>query len=548
MDKISFIPIGGIGDVTKNMYLYENDEGIIIVDCGLGFPDETMPGVDLLIPDIAYLKKTNKKILGMILTHGHEDHIGALPFALPKLPEFPIYGSKLTAALANEKLRDFQVKRNVQTVSFGDEVTLGNFKVTFIRVTHSILDAANLLIKTPIGNFYHASDFKFDFTPVDGRRSQLDKIAKAGSEGILCLFSDCLGSLREGHSPSEQMLYESFEDEFRKTRGKIFVTTYSSNISRLNQAIEVGLKLGRKICFIGRSLINAKEIGREMGYMTYPLTSEIKPFEIRKHKPSSLLIFVAGSQAQENSALVRIANDEDRDIKIQKGDTVIFSADPIPGNENSINGLIDVISKKGAKVVYSDITDEFHVSGHGYSSDLKLMISLTNPKYLLPISSDYKQMVGYKDIGLSMGYKEENILLIDSGQEVVFTIGSVNLGRKIEIANIFVDEVTHEKLEDYVLVDRLRISKEGIIVIISEIDSSTGQLVGKPDIIARGFIYDKKDEFSNRLASNMNKILGKKHERVTNWAYYRNIIKQRAEDYLFKEGREPLVIPIVLEV
>ena len=361
-------------------------------------------------------------------------------------------------------------------------------------------------------------------------------------------MSDCLGSLREGHSPSEMMLYQSFDDEFRKTKGKIFLTTYSSNISRLNQAIEVGMKLGRKVCFMGRSLVKAKDVGRKLGYMTFPETLEVKPSQINKLNPSNCLILVAGSQAQENSALVRIANNEDKDVKIDKNDTVIFSADPIPGNETNINSLIDTIAKRGAKVVYSDITDEFHVSGHGYSNDLKLMISLTNPKYLLPISSDYRQMVGYKNIAQSMGYDEKNILLVDSGQEIVFAKDNVSFGRKINIANIFVDEVTHEKLEDYVLVDRLRISKEGIIVIIAEIDSATGQLVEKPDIIARGFVYDKRVEFSNRLAENLSKIFAKKRERVTNWSYYRNIIKQKAEDYLFRERREPLVIPIVLEV
>jgi ribonuclease J len=308
MDGIRFIPIGGIGDVTKNMYLYETPDEILIVDCGIGFVTDEMPGVDLLIPDISYLRKTNKKIAGMVLSHGHEDHIGGLPFILPRLPDFPIYGSSLTAALSNAKLKDFRIPREVRSVDFSQDVQIGGFRISFIRMTHSILDAANLLIKTKNGTFYHGSDFKFDFTPVDGKPSELDKIACAGKDGITCLFSDCVGAERKGHTPSEMKLYESFEEEFRKTKGKIFVTTYSSNISRLNQAIEIGTKMGRKVLFMGRSLLNAREIGRSLGYMNYPSSIEIKPHEVRKYPPSKILILAAGSQAQEYSALSTYCN------------------------------------------------------------------------------------------------------------------------------------------------------------------------------------------------------------------------------------------------
>lgn len=548
MERISLIPIGGIGSVTKNMYLYEYGDEILIVDCGLGFVDETVPGVDLLLPDISYLKQTQKRIVGMVLTHGHEDHIGALPFILPHLPRFPVYGSTLTAALANEKLKDFGSSHQVVPVSFGEEIRLGSFSIYWIRVTHSILDTSHFFIRTPAGNFYHGSDFKFDFTPVDGKPSQIDSIVEKAQEGIVCLLSDCLGAEREGFSPSEMSIFESFEEEFRKTSGKIFVTTYSSNISRLNQAIEVGVRLGRKICFIGRSLLKARDVGKTLSYMKYPASDEIKPHEVSRYKPSQVLLLVAGSQAQEDSALVRIAQGEDRDVKIEKGDTVIFSADPIPGNEVSINSLIDTIAKAGAKVVYSAITDEFHVSGHGSQSDLKLMISLTRPSSLLPIGGTYKQMVSFADIARSMGYQDKDVILIDNGQEVIFERGTWRTGRKIHMAHVFVDEITGGEMEHYIIRDRMKIAKDGMIVIIVEVDSSNGHIVGRPDIISRGFVYPKESLFLKKLLLTLQASFKKSKDNPQNWVYYKKIIQQHAEELLWKEKRQPLVIPIVIEV
>jgi len=361
VNSVKIFPIGGVGNVTKNMYAYEYGNEILLVDCGLGFADETMPGVDLLIPDISYLKNTNKKIVGLVLTHGHEDHIGALPFVLPQLPKFPVYGTALTAALATEKLIDFGLQNKVLVVTPSEDIVLGSFNISYIHVTHSILDAAHIFIRTPVGNFYHGSDFKFDFTPVDGKPSDLAKIAKVASEGVLCLLEDCVGVERSGHSRSERMISDSFAEEFRKTKGRIFMTTYASNISRLNQALQEGIRLGRKICFVGRSLLKSRDIGRKLGYMDIPKGVEVKPSEAKRMKPSELLIILTGAQAQDTSALVRIANDEDENIRLSRGDTVIFSADPIPGNEVNINNLIDIIAKKGVKVVYSGLTDEFHL-------------------------------------------------------------------------------------------------------------------------------------------------------------------------------------------
>ena len=548
MDSLSFISLGGIGDVTKNMSVYQFGNEILLVDCGIGFVDESMPGVDLVIPNVSYLKQTNKKIVGMVLTHGHEDHIGALPFVLPLLPPFPIYASTLTAALANEKLKEFGEKNTVRTIKFEDTVKLGSFSVSFARVTHSIIDAANLLIRTPIGNFYHGSDFKFDFTPVDGRPSELRKIAKWGEEGILCTLSDCLGAERPGHSRSELNIEESFDDEVRKTRGKVFITTYSSNISRMNQAIEVARKYGRRVCFMGRSFLKARDVGRKLKYLDLSLKSEIRPQEVRRVPPNQVMLLTAGSQAQIDSALVRIAEDQDQDIRIQRGDTVIFSADPIPGNEASIHSLIDTISRKEASVVYSELTSEFHVSGHGSQNDLKLLLALTSPRFVIPIGGTYRQMIAYRDLAREMGYTDDRILFADGAKEVIFSESGVRFGKQINLPHVYVDQISGETVEKYIILDRQKIAEEGVIIVITEIDSQTGQLIGEPDAIMRGMTFPNKEVFLKKLSESLNKTFSARREPVRNWIYYRKTLQQRAEELLYHDRREPLVVPVVLEI
>lgn len=556
-DTVSFIPIGGVVDVTKNMYLYEYKDQILVVDCGLGFADETMLGVDLLLPDISYLLSSNKKIVGMVLTHGHEDHIGALPFILPQLSsagkisqDFQIYGSPLTAALANEKLKEFGVGTRVKTVNFEDsEKTLGDFKVSFIRVTHSIPDASNLFIKTPVGNFYHGSDFKFDLTPVDGKRAEFNKIVSAAEEGILCLMSDSLGSERPGYTLPEEAITESFEREMNNCRGKFIVTTYSSNISRLNQAIEVAKRNNRKVCFVGRSLMNAKDIAQELGYMNLSEGLEVSLNQLKNYKDRELLLFIAGSQGQENSALTRVANGEHREVKLSADDVVIFSADPIPGNEVAINSLIDSIAKKGVKVIYSQITDDFHVSGHGSSHDLMLMMSLTKSQKVLPIGGTYRQMVAYKNIAQKMGYKKEDILIIEDGQEVIFSKEGVTYGKKLDAKNVYVDEVTGEEVEHFILRDRQKLSESGVIIVLAQIDSMNGQIIGSPDVIARGFVTPDSKMLSNKITQALRISLENKKGKVTNWFYVRKLIGDIAENVIYKElKRNPLVLPVVIEV
>jgi ribonuclease J len=547
--KISFLPLGGITDVTRNMYLYEYEDSILILDCGLGFPNETMVGVDLLLPDISYLLKTKKKIVGMVLTHGHEDHIGGLPYILPQLPSFPIYGTALTAALSNEKLKEFGVNNKVTPVPFEDEVRIGPFDISFIRVTHSVPDTSNVFIKTPAGNFYHGSDFKFDITPYDGKKTDFAKISKLSSEGVICLMSDALGADRPGASSSELDLLPTMIEEMRSTKGKIILTTYSSNISRLNQAVFAAAQTGRKVCFIGRSLLKTKEIAQNMGYMKFDKSLEIEQERLRNFQDRNLLLLVAGSQGQEGSALSRLVNGDIRDVTLKSQDTVIFSSDIIPGNEVSVNSLIDEISKTGARVLYTDVSDEVHVSGHGRQYDLMLMMSLVRPQKVMPIGSTLRHSAAYKTLAIKMGFLDRDVLLLEDGQEVIFENGQVHYGQKVHIRNIFVDEVSGGEVESFVLRDREKISKEGIVVIMVELDSNTGQVMGTPNIITRGFSTAETQELNSKLVSEIKQNLDKKKGRVTDWSYTRRFIGGITERFIQQKlHRRPLVLPVVMEV
>ena len=560
-DYVSFIALGGLEDVTRNLYIYDYKDQILIVDCGLGFPDESMLGVDLLLPDITYLldiiKTKKKKIIGMVLTHGHEDHIGGTPFILPQLMpagradlKFPVYASPLTAALTNAKLKEYNLPFSVSTVKFTDpEVKIGPFSINFIHVTHSVPDSANFFIKSPVGNFFHGSDYKFDLTPANGQRSEFIKINKAAEEGVLALISDCLGSDRPGHTKSEANLGRNFERAMREVNGKFIITTYSSNIARLNQAIAAAERVNRKVCFVGRSVLKVKEIGANLGYLKIKPGTEVELRDLGKYKSNQLMLVVAGSQGQENSALTRIANGEHKDVKIGAGDAVVFSSDTIPGNEINVNSLVDAIAKRGARVIDSDQNGSFHVSGHGSSSDHELLVALTKPKYLLPISGTYRHMGYYKTMAEGMGYEKQNILLVENGQEVRFGTSFAKLGNKIGIRNIYVDQVSGEEVENFVIRDREKLAKEGIVIVMAEIKAQDGQLAEKPIIVARGSSLVDSKEITDALNLELEKALASNKGRVTNWVHLRRVISDSAQRYLFKKFRtRPLVMPVVIEV
>ncbi len=547
---ISFLSLGGAGCVTKNMYVYEFGKEIFIVDCGLGFADDTMLGVDLLLPDITYLIKAvqnGKTIVGMALTHGHEDHMGALPFVLPQLPAFPIYATPFSAALANAKLRDFGMKPFVKEVQFNQQIDVGTFSFLPIHVTHSVPDTAHIFIKTPLGNFYHGSDFKFDLSPFDGKKTDFQAIVKAGSSGIRCLISECLGADRPGYTPSETTLTQHFVNELQQAKGKVLVTTYSSNISRLNQVIAAGLSCGKQIGFVGRSLIKAKDLAREKGLFTLKKTQEIDIENLKRYHDKDMLLFVAGSQGQENSALSRIIDGEHRYVKIKPEDVVIFSADPIPGNEVSVNSLIDSLSRLGVRVVKSS-NHEFHVSGHGSQQELTLLMQLLNPKQVLPISGNFRHMALYKTLAVQQGYTEQDVIIPENGQQVLFGRDKTTLGQKIPLRHVYVDEVSGEEVEQFVLRDRQKISTDGIVAIIAEVDGEDGSLVGKPEVVSRGLPAKEGTDIERIVTGSLQNIFVR-HNRISDWNYLRKQIREIAERKIYEElKRNPLILPVVIEV
>jgi ribonuclease J len=547
-ETLSYMPIGGIGDVTKNMHLYQYRDEILIIDCGLGFADETMLGVDLLIPDISYLKNLKgKRIVGMALTHGHEDHIGALPYILPELPQFPIFATPLTAELSNEKLKEYGVAPRVQKVDFdGGDVRIGSFILNFIRVTHSVPDSSNIFIKTPVGNFYHGSDFKFDLTPFDKKKTDYKKIAQVSKEGVLCLMSDCLGSERKGHTPSEAKLTAAFEEELEDCKGKFIVTTYSSNISRVNQVLKVAQKMGRKVCFVGRSVIKTKEIAEKLGYIKIDKGMEVNVKQLKNYKDSDLVLLVAGSQGQENSALARIVDGGFKEVRLNPNDLVIFSADPIPGNETSVYSLIDDIARIGARVIYSEVSDAFHVSGHASSEDLMLMMNLVSPRMVLPIGGTYRQMVQYRNLAEKQGFERKNILLLEDGQEVIFTKDNARLGNKINLEMVYVDQISGGEVESFVLRDRQKLATDGIVVILSEINLN-GQ-IDNLDIIVKGLSNQEINDIQRSLVSEL-KVQISQRKGTNDRFLARKFITEISEKFIFQKiHKRPLILPVVIEV
>lgn len=547
-DVLRFIPIGGVGDVTKNMYVYEYGGDILVVDCGIGFPDEEMFGVDLLIPDISYLIEHKDKICGMVLTHGHEDHIGALPYVLPSLPKIPIFATKLTAGLANAKLSEFGLGTPVKTVSYNGAIPIGKFTASFVHVSHSVPDSANIAIETPIGAFFHASDFKFDPTPVDGKPTDVLGIAKFGQKGTICLFSDCLRAENEGTTPSERTIEESLEREIQKCTGKFIVTTYSSNIARLQQVVNVAARASRKVCFVGRSMVQAKDVARRLGFLHIPQAIEVSSEQLRQYQDKQLVLVVAGSQGQENSAMTRLAAGEDKFVTIKSTDTIIFSADPIPGNENAVNGLIDSLSRRGAYVIYSDINDSFHVSGHGAANDLMLMIQLANPRFLLPIGGTYKQMVQYRKIALNMGFKGSDVFLATDGDIMEFTKDSARIAGKIPLRNIYVDDIEGAEIHSAVLRDRQKLAEDGILVVIIELDKE-GRVYGDIDVISRGFTdFSRNKELLAAIKKEIHNAF-MQQKGPQEWHFQRKLVETTLEKFIFKKlRRRPLVLPLLMEV
>ena len=551
--SLKIISLGGFGHVTKNMFVYETERDIIIVDCGVGFPEEEMLGVDLVIPDVSYLQDKKNKIRAIFLSHGHDDHIGALPYILPQLGEkLPIFAPRWAKALAEDKLSEFGIIPNIEEVSEGKRVNAGTFSVEFIKVTHSIPDTLHLIIRTPVGIFYHAPDFKLDLRPVMGAPTNQELIRRVGRERVVCMLSDCLRSENPGFTPPEARLEEVFEQEISTCQGKFIVTTMSSNLSRLKQAIDVSIRHNRKIALVGRSIEKVVEIASKLKYISYPKENFIPKKIISRFPPQSLTLLVAGSQGQIGSAMDRLVSGEIEQFKIEPGDKVVFSTDYIPGNESAIYNLIDNLYRLGADVAYSDIRSIIHVSGHGSQGDLAKLMELVRPKYLVPIGGNFRHMVAYRKLAEKNNFAADRVLLKDNGEVIEFDEkGLVPTKGRIEIGQVMVDALGVGDVGNVVLRDRKILSEEGIVVVILPLSETTYQLEGEPEIVSRGFVYIRENlELLGQTKEGVRRSLktlphGTKSDH--------RLIRQRVQDFLEKfffekTGRRPMVLVVIIEV
>lgn len=551
--KLHFVPLGGVVGVTKNMYVYElyKEEvlqDILIVDCGIGFPQEKELGVDFVIPDISYLKDKTKYIRAVILSHGHEDHTSALPFHYQDLGEPEVFASKLTSVFVINKFKEFDIKVKMNQIDYKKEYRFGDFTVSFIRMTHSIPDTMHILVKTPVGTIYHGPDFKLDLTPPYGSPPDFYAINKAGHDGILCLLSDCLGAERPGLTLSESIVGTTFEDEMRKTKGKFIMTTFSSNISRIRQCVEAAVKFNRKIVFMGRSMRENTKLSTGIGYLPIPAGFMLKEEEVMKIPPNKVCLIVAGSQGQEGSALSKLANKQNPNIKIKPGDKIIFSSDPIPGNENTVYEVIEDLTKQGADVAYSDIAEQLHSSGHGNQEDLKFLIRFTDPKYFIPIGGTVRHQKQYQRLASELGYDKDTVFTLDEGETIWFVKNKAYAGETVDTKSIYVDAYGVGDIGNVVLRDRKTLSSEGIVVAILTIDSQ-GKLVARPKIMSRGFVFEKDATDLFEKATQLIERLTKPREEMVDYSKKRRDIISTLEDFFYKErGRRPLVIVETIQI
>lgn len=535
--------------MTKNLFLYEYNDQRIIFDCGIGFPEADMLGVDFLIPDISYLKGKEHTVKAIILTHAHDDHIGGLPHVLPHLPpDVPVYGSKLTIGFAQDTIRDYNLQARFMPLP-DSLFRLGDFEIDSASVTHSVPDAKHFLIKTPAAVVYHGSDYKVDFSPIDKKYMDLQKIARWGEKGIDLLLIDCLRVEKNGFTRSESNLKEVFEREIKDTRGRFIVTTMSSNIHRIQQAIDVMAEHGRQVGFMGRSVEENVKTATNLGYFKMPSGKTVNKKKIRQVAANRLGLIVAGSQGQLESTLVRMAHNKDDRIKIEPGDKIVFSTDVIPGNENAYYDLIDRLSKLGAQVSYYDILDDLHVSGHASRGEQELMLSLIKPKNIMPIGGTFRHMVHYKNMAEIQGYKPNNVFLLDDGKTISVANGQVFMGPEIRLKTIIIDGLGIGDVGKVVLTDRKTMSEDGIVVIALTVDQKTAKVLADPEVITRGFVYVKKSqEFIRALQAEVWGVIPPSRV-VGDMAGIKEEIGSHLEQYIYQETeRKPMVLPVIIKV
>ena len=549
--NLKIIPLGGLEEIGNNMTVFEYDNDIIIVDCGLEFPTDDMLGVDLVIPDVTYLERNVDRIRGLVITHGHEDHIGAIPYTLKKI-NIPIYATRLTMGLIENKLEEHKLLRSadLHVVEAGNTINLGRFKVEFIRSCHSIPDSVMLAINTPVGTIMHTGDFKIDYTPINSEAIDLGRIAEIGNNGVLALLSDSTNAERKGYTMSESTVGVVFKRLFLNCTKRIVVATFASNVHRIQQIVEAASENGRKIAICGRSMINTIEKAMELGYMDAPKNIFIDIDTIGNYPDDKLVIVTTGSQGETMSALTRMAAGEHKKVVITPNDLVIISATPIPGNEKSVGKVINDLMQIGAEVVYSSLED-IHVSGHACQEEQKLILALTKPKYFLPVHGEYRQLMAHMETAKRMGIPAENIFISRNGRVLELNEREAKLTGTIPAGKILVDGLGVGDVGNIVLRDRQHLAEDGLIVIVMTMDTSTGEIVAGPDVISRGFVFVRDSE---NLMDDIKRVIRQEvqimeSQGITDWQTIKSTLKDHIRDYIFqKTKRNPMLIPIIMAV
>ncbi len=548
--KLRVIPLGGLGEIGKNMMVLEYANDIVVIDAGLMFPEEDMLGVDLVIPDINYLLERRSKIRGIIITHGHEDHVGALPYILPQL-DVPVYGSKLTLGLVSVKLKEHRYikKATLKLIKSGERFSLGNFKIEPFSVCHSIPDSFGLIIHTPIGTLVHSGDFKIDYTPVDGKPTELAKLAQLGNQGVLALFADSTYAELAGYTPSETIVGETLQRIIAEAPGRVIITTFSSLVSRIQQVIDAAIKHQRHVFIIGRSMRDTVRIAKELGYLNIPDGVVRRIDELHRFPRNRVILLTTGSQGEPTSALVRIANKDNSQVRIVAGDTVIISATPVPGNESLINRTIDSLFRQGAQVIYEKLA-QVHVHGHGSQEELKLLLSLVRPRFFIPIHGEFRHLSLHAKLARSLGMPENNIFVIENGAVLELDRERARTLGKIPVGNVYVNGIVMGNIDSVVLRDRKLLSRDGIVVVIVAIDKEKGKVIGQPDIISRGFIDMKEGEAILEQGRELVKTtLDHIGGHPIQWSFINNKVKDTLTKFFYEQTRRrPMILTTTVEV
>lgn len=548
---VKLIPLGGLNEIGKNITVLEYRDEIIIIDCGLSFPDDEMYGIDIVIPDFTYLVKNKQKIKGVVVTHGHEDHIGGIPYLLKQI-KAPIYGTKLTMGLLENKLKEHKIKAKLNVINAGQTIKLGQFKIETMRATHSVADAVCLFIETPVGAIFHTGDFKIDYTPLDGEPMDLQKLAQYGQKGVLLMLADSTNAERKGYTPSEQNVGVALENIFRDhSNARIMVATFSSNVHRVQKIIDTAVMFGRKVAISGRSMLNVVALATEIGYLKIPANTLVDINKIKNVKDSELVIITTGSQGEPMSALSRMATNDHKAVQIRRGDVIILSSSPIPGNEKTISNVVNRLLEQGANVIYSDIAD-IHVSGHACAEELKLMHALIKPKFFMPVHGEYRHLYQHAALAENMGMAKEKIFILENGEVLSLKKNRVNKSKeKVPCSSIFVDGLGIGDVGNIVLRDRKLLSEGGLFIVVAAIDGATGEVVDGPEIISRGFIYANGPEDLTESAKKivMERLSKRRKKDARDWGAVKNTVRSDLQTYIYqKTKRNPVILPIFLEV